>query len=112
MAGPLEGVLVVSLEQAVAAPYLTCRLADSGARVVKLERAEGDFARGYDNAAGGESAFFVWLNRGKESLVVDIKNDDDRALLHRLLADADVWVQNLAPGATERAGFGSDVKNA
>lgn len=107
MAGPLDGVLVVSLEQAVAAPFLTCRLADSGARVIKLERAEGDFARGYDDAAGGESAFFVWLNRGKESLVVDIKNDDDRALLHRLLAKADVWVQNLAPGATERAGFGS-----
>lgn len=107
MAGPLDGVLVVSLEQAVAAPFLTCRLADSGARVIKLERAEGDFARGYDDAAGGESAFFVWLNRGKESLVVDIKNEEDRALLHRLLAKADVWVQNLAPGATERAGFGS-----
>ena len=112
MAGALDGVLVVSLEQAVAAPYLTCRLADSGARVVKLERAEGDFARGYDNAAGGESAFFVWLNRGKESLVVDIKNDDDCALLHRLLAKADVWVQNLAPGATERAGFGSEALRA
>lgn len=109
MAGPLEGVLVVSLEQAVAAPFLTCRLADSGARIIKLEREEGDFARGYDNAAGGDSAFFVWLNRGKESLKINIKDDTDRALLHRLLAKADVWVQNLAPGAVERSGFGSEA---
>jgi len=107
MAGALDGVLVVSLEQAVAAPFLTCRMADAGARVIKLERKEGDFARGYDDTASGQSSFFVWLNRGKESLVVDIKNAADRDLLHRLLAKADVWVQNLAPGATERAGFGS-----
>ncbi len=107
MAGALDGVLVVSLEQAVAAPFLTCRMADAGARVIKLERQEGDFARGYDDAANGLSAFFVWLNRGKQSLAIDIKNPDDQALLHRLLAKADVWVQNLAPGATQRAGFGS-----
>ncbi len=107
MTGPLDGVLVVSLEQAVAAPFLTCRMADAGARVIKLERAEGDFARGYDDTARGESSFFVWLNRGKESIAVDIKDAGDRDLLHRILAKADVWVQNLAPGATERSGFGS-----
>lgn len=107
MAGALDGVTVVALEQAVAAPFLTCRMADAGARVIKLERAEGDFCRGYDDTAHGDSSFFVWLNRGKESLVVDIKQEADRALLKRILAKADVWVQNLAPGATERAGFGS-----
>lgn len=112
MAGALDGVLVVSLEQAVAAPFLTCRMADAGARVIKLERAEGDFCRGYDDTAHGQSSFFVWLNRGKESLVVDIKQADDRALLKRMLAKADVWVQNLAPGATERAGFGSAALRA
>lgn len=112
MSNALDGVLVVSLEQAVAAPFLTCRMADAGARVIKLERAEGDFARGYDDTAHGQSSFFVWLNRGKESLVIDIKNLDDQALLRRLLAKADVWVQNLAPGATERAGFGSAALRA
>ncbi len=112
MSNALDGVLVVSLEQAVAAPFLTCRMADAGARVIKLERAEGDFARGYDDTAHGQSSFFVWLNRGKESLVIDIKNPDDQALLRRLLAKADVWVQNLAPGATERAGFGSAALRA
>ncbi|MDE2363583.1 MAG: CoA transferase, partial [Hyphomicrobiales bacterium] len=78
-----------------------------GARVIKIERAEGDFARGYDTAVNGLSTYFVWLNRGKESLVADIKNEDDSALLHRLLAKADVFIQNLAPGAAARAGFGS-----
>jgi itaconate CoA-transferase len=104
---PLDGLLVVSLEQAVAAPLCTARLAEGGARVIKLERAEGDFARGYDAVAHGESAYFVWLNRGKESLCIDIKQPDDAALLERMLAKADVFVQNLAPGATTRAGFGS-----
>jgi itaconate CoA-transferase len=104
---PLEGVLVVALEQAVAAPMATCRLADAGARVIKIERPEGDFARGYDRAANGASSYFTWLNRGKESLVLDIKRTDDAALLDRLLARADVFVQNLAAGAAERAGFGS-----
>jgi crotonobetainyl-CoA:carnitine CoA-transferase CaiB-like acyl-CoA transferase len=107
MPGPLDGILVVSLEQAVAAPFLTSRLADAGARVIKLERTEGDFARGYDETANGQSSFFVWLNRGKESVTVDIKNPADKALVERLIAKADVWVQNLAPGAMERAGLGS-----
>ena len=104
---PLEGLLVVALEQAVAAPYCSSRLADAGARVIKIERAEGDFGRGYDTAVNGLSTYFVWLNRGKESLVADIKNPDDLALLHRLLAKADVFIQNLAPHAAERAGLGS-----
>jgi len=104
---PLAGVLVVALEQAVAAPMATCRLADAGARVIKIERPEGDFARGYDRAANGASSYFTWLNRGKESLVLDIKRPDDALLLERLLARADVFVQNLAAGASERAGFGS-----
>ena len=104
---PLQGLLVVSLEQAVAAPYCSSRLADAGARVIKIERAEGDFARGYDKAAKGLSSYFVWLNRGKESLAADIKKPEDAALLHRILAKADVFIQNLAPGAAARSGFGS-----
>src|SRR3954447_12268377 len=104
---PLQGLLVVSMEQAVAAPYCASRLADAGARVIKLERAEGDFARAYDAVAKGQSSYFIWLNRGKESLCIDIKNPDDKALLHRLLAKADVFIQNLAPGAMARAGFAS-----
>jgi itaconate CoA-transferase len=112
MTKPLEGLLVVSLEQAVAAPYCAARLADAGARVIKIERAEGDFARGYDTAVQGLSSYFVWLNRGKESLVADIKQQDDAALLHRILAKADVFIQNLAPGAAARAGFGSDSLRA
>lgn len=104
---PLAGLLVVSLEQAVAAPYCSSRLADAGARVIKIERPEGDFARGYDASVHGLSSYFVWLNRGKESLVADIKDPADAALLHRVLARADVFIQNLAPGAAERAGFGS-----
>ena len=105
---PLDGILVVALEQAVAAPYCTARLADAGARVIKIERPEGDFARGYDASVNGLSSYFVWLNRGKESLVADIKDPDDAALLHRILAKADVFIQNLAPGAAARAGFGSE----
>src|SRR5215470_17482081 len=102
---PLSGLLVVSLEQAVAAPMCTCRLADAGARVIKLERPEGDFARGYDNLAGGESAYFVWLNRGKESVVLDLTAAQDRALFEAMLARADVFVQNLKPGAIAKLGF-------
>ncbi len=109
---PLTGLTVVSLEQAVAAPYCSSRLADAGARVIKIERPEGDFARGYDKAAKGLSSYFVWLNRGKESLVADIKAQDDAALLHRILATADVFIQNLAPGAAARAGFGSEALRA
>ncbi|MEX2454162.1 MAG: CoA transferase, partial [Rhodospirillaceae bacterium] len=105
---PLEGLLVVSMEQAVAAPYCASRLADAGARVIKIERAEGDFARGYDSVVHGESAYFVWLNRGKESLVANIKDPGDRDLILRVLDRADVFIQNLAPGAAARAGFGSD----
>ncbi|MDO9711329.1 CaiB/BaiF CoA transferase family protein [Paracraurococcus lichenis] len=104
---PLAGLLVVSMEQAVAAPYCASRLADAGARVIKIERAEGDFARAYDAVAKGQSSYFVWLNRGKESLCLDIKDPADKALLERLVAKADVFIQNLAPGAMQRAGFGS-----
>jgi crotonobetainyl-CoA:carnitine CoA-transferase CaiB-like acyl-CoA transferase len=103
----LDGILAVTVEQAVAAPYCTSRLADAGARVIKIERPEGDFAREYDHVAHGESAYFVWLNRGKESIALDLKHGDDASLLHRIIARADVFVQNLAPGAAERAGFGS-----
>ena len=105
----LEGVLVVALEQAVAAPLATCRLADAGARIIKLERPSGDFARTYDTAANGQSAYFAWINRGKESLAVDIKAAADRELVLRILEQADVFVQNLARGAAARAGLGSDA---
>ncbi|MGB0384041.1 MAG: CaiB/BaiF CoA transferase family protein [Ardenticatenaceae bacterium] len=106
---PLEGILVVSLEQAVAAPLASCRLADAGARVIKIERPAGDFARGYDSAVHGEASYFVWLNRGKESIVLNLKEEEEAALLDRMLAKADVFIQNLAPGATERLGFGSEA---
>jgi itaconate CoA-transferase len=109
---PLDGVLVVSLEQAVAAPFCSSRLADAGARVIKVERAEGDFARAYDTAVEGLSAYFVWLNRGKESVIVDIKNADDNAMLHRMISQADVFIQNLAPGAAGRAGLDSAALRA
>ena len=104
---PLKDKLVVTLEQAVAAPFCSSRLADAGARVIKIERPEGDFARGYDSVVHGESAYFVWLNRGKESLVLDIKASEDAALLQRILSKADVFIQNLAPGAAGRAGLDS-----
>jgi itaconate CoA-transferase len=104
---PLEGLLVIALEQAVAAPYCSSRLADAGARVIKVEREEGDFARHYDHVANGESAYFVWLNRGKESVSLDIKDPEDAALLQRMVQRADVFIQNLAPGAAARAGFDS-----
>jgi itaconate CoA-transferase len=105
--GPLAGLLVIAMEQAVAAPTCSQKLAEAGARVIKIERREGDFARGYDAAAAGQSSYFVWLNRGKESIALDIKNAEDKALLTRMLACADVFIQNLAPGALARAGFGS-----
>ncbi|AME27002.1 MULTISPECIES: CaiB/BaiF CoA transferase family protein [Burkholderiaceae] len=107
LAKPFAGLVVVSIEQALAAPLCTGRLAEMGARVIKIERAEGDFARGYDQAAKGTSSYFVWTNRGKESLVMDFKQPDDAELLHRILTNADVFVQNLAPGALSRAGFDS-----
>lgn len=103
---PLEGITVVSLEQAVAAPFATRQLADLGARVIKIERPrDGDFARGYDATVRGMSSHFIWLNRSKESLTLDLKQADAKLILQRLLEKADVFVQNLAPGATERLGF-------
>ena len=105
MVKPLEGLLVVSLDQAVAAPLCARKLADAGARVIKLERPEGDFARHYDYIVHGESAHFVWLNRGKESVTVDLTLQQDKTLFERLLAKADVLVQNLKPGALAKLGF-------
>ncbi len=102
---PLSGLLVISLEQAVAAPMCSCRLADAGARVIKIERPEGDFARGYDNLVHGECSYFVWLNRGKESAVLDLAKDADRTLLATMIARADVFLQNLKPGAVAKLGF-------
>jgi len=107
MTQALEGIVVVALEQAVAAPTATCKLADAGARVIKLERPEGDFARGYDGFAKGQSSYFVWINRGKESCRVDLRRPEDLALVEAMIASADVFVQNLAPGAADRLGLGS-----
>lgn len=112
MSGALDGLLVVSVEQAVAAPYCSARLADAGARVIKIERPEGDFARGYDGYVHGLSTYFVWLNRGKQSVTLDFKKPEDSALLQRLIGKADVLIQNLAPGAADRAGFGSAAMRA
>lgn len=108
MSGDLSGLMVVTLEQAVAAPYLSCRLAEAGARVIKVERAEGDFAREYDHLVHGESAYFVWLNRGKESVVLDLRDSADKTVMATMLAQADVFIQNLAPGAIDRLGFPLD----
>ncbi len=103
---PLEGITVLALEQAVAAPFATRQLGDLGARVIKVERAgSGDFARGYDETVHGMSSYFVWLNRGKESITLNIKQPQDRALIDKILAHADVFVQNLVPGAVERLGL-------
>jgi len=110
---PLRGVTVVSLEQAIAAPYASRQLADLGARVIKLERpGVGDFARAYDTRVEGLSSHFVWTNRNKESLTLDIKDPRGLAVAHRLLAEADVFIQNLAPGATARAGLGAEELQA
>jgi itaconate CoA-transferase len=107
---PLHGLLVVALEQAVAAPFATRQLADLGARVIKVERrGGGDFARGYDRSVHGQSSYFVWLNRGKESIELDVKEPGDLAVLTGLLDRADVFVQNLAPGAAGRLGLGPDT---
>ena len=102
---PLEGLIVVSVEQAVAAPFCSSRLADAGAHVVKVERPEGDFARGYDAAAKGQSSYFVWLNRGKNSVVIDLATKEGRAALEELIASADVLLQNLKPGSMDKLGF-------
>jgi len=103
---PLSDVRVVALEHAVAAPLCSRHLADLGADVVKVERAAGDFARGYDSVARGQSAYFVWLNRGKRSVALELRRPDDRAMLDALLARADVFVHNLGPGAVDRLGLG------
>ena len=105
MALPLQGKLVIALEQAVAGPMCTCRMADAGARVIKVERPEGDFARHYDDTAKGQSSYFVWLNRGKQSIHLDLKQDADKALLETMLTEADILVQNLKPGALADLGF-------
>ncbi|MER9146941.1 CoA transferase [Mesorhizobium sp. M0871] len=107
MRNSLEGITVVAVEQAVAAPYASSRLADSGARVIKIERPEGDFARNYDKLVRGQSAYFVWLNRGKESVCLDLRSQADRGVLDTLIANADVFIQNLKPGSIEKLGFGS-----
>ena len=113
MALPLDGITVVSIEQAVAAPFATRQLADLGARVIKVERpGDGDFARGYDESVQGQSSYFVWLNRSKESLSCDLKSDEGRAVVTALLADADVFVQNLAPGAAQRLGLDAPTLQA
>jgi itaconate CoA-transferase len=109
---PLEGITVVALEQAVAAPFATRQLADLGARVIKVERPGGDFARGYDRTVHGQSSYFVWLNRGKESVVLDVKDAADRALLGAMIDRADVFVQNLVPGAAARLGLDASTLRA
>ena len=109
----LDGLLVISLEQAVAAPYAASRLADAGARVIKVERPEGDFARGYDADAKGHSSYFVWLNRGKESVALDLKQPDDLQIFKQMLSKADVFIQNLMPGALDRLGVSmTDLRQA
>jgi itaconate CoA-transferase len=109
---PLTGVTVVAVEQAVAAPFCTARLADAGATVLKIERPEGDFARGYDDVVHGESSYFVWLNRGKRSVVLDLASPAGRDRLGDLLADSDVLVQNLKPGALAKLGFSAEALRA
>lgn len=107
--GPLSDTLVIAIEQAVAAPLCTVRLADAGARVIKIERPDGETARHYDATVEGMSAYFVWLNRGKESVALDLKSEEDLALLHRMVEKADLLVQNLAPGAIDRLGLSKDA---
>jgi itaconate CoA-transferase len=102
---PLEGITVIAVEQAVAAPFCSSRLADAGAHVIKVERPEGDFARAYDAAAKGQSSYFVWLNRGKDSVVIDLATKEGRASLEKLIAGADVLLQNLKPGSMDKLGF-------
>lgn len=102
---PLAGITVVAIEQAVAAPFCSSRLADAGARVIKIERPEGDFARNYDDVVAGQSSYFVWLNRGKESRIVDLTSSAGKTELRSLLQQADVLIQNLKPGVLARLGF-------
>src|SRR6202161_4734790 len=102
---PLEGITVIAVEQAVAAPFCSSRRAYAGAHVIKIERPEGDLARGYDAAAKGQSSYFVWLNRGKDSVVIDLATKDGRQELEQLIAGADVLIQNLKPGSMDKLGF-------
>jgi len=102
---PLEGITVIAVEQAVAAPFCSSRLADAGAHVIKVERPEGDFARGYDAAAKGQSSYFVWLNRGKDSVIIDLATREGCKSLEDLIAGADVLLQNLKPGSMDKLGF-------
>lgn len=105
----LDGITVVSVEQAVSAPYATRQLADLGARIIKVERPDGgDFARHYDSTVLGQSSYFVWCNRGKESVTINLKDSAGQEVLHRLVDEADVFVQNLAPGAAARLGFSAE----
>ena len=108
----LDGYLVVALEQAVSAPYCSLLLADAGARVIKLERPEGDFCRHYDSGADGQSVWFAWLNRGKQSVTVDYTRPEDAALIRRLIGNADVFLHNLSPGALDRHGFSQNAVRA
>jgi len=110
--GALTGITVVSLEQAVAAPLASARLAEAGARVIKVERSSGDFSRNYDQAAKGDSSYFVWINQGKESLSLNIKDTQDLALLKRIIGESDVFLQNLAPGAMGRLGLDAETLRA
>ncbi len=104
---PLDGCLIVSIEQALAAPLCTAKLIEAGARVIKVERASGDFSRGYDTAAKGESSYFTWTNQGKQSIILDFKAPADKQFLENMISKADIFIQNLAPGAMARAGFSS-----
>ena len=108
----LEGLEVLAIEQAVAAPFASARLADAGAHVSKIERPEGDFARGYDDVANGQSSYFVWLNRGKDSVTLDLSSEDGKSALSALMDKADVLIQNLKPGALARLGFDLDRLHA
>ena len=112
MSAPLDGIVVVALEQAISAPFATRQLADLGATVIKVERPEGDFARHYDSVVNGESAFFVWANRGKQSVALDLKEADDLALFRSLIAGADVFLHNLSPQAAVRLGIDADTLHA
>jgi itaconate CoA-transferase len=113
MMRPLEGVTVVALEQVIAGPFCTRQLAELGARVIKIERPQGgDAARGYDRTVKGESSHFVWVNRSKESLALDVKQAEAKPILEKLVARADVFLQNLAPGAVERLGLGANALRA
>lgn len=111
-ASDLSGITVVTIEQAVAAPYASGKLADAGARVIKIERPEGDFGRGYDNDAKGSSSYFVWLNRGKESVALNLKDAHDLALVKAMLSQADIFIQNLMPGAVSRLGLDMETLRA